>query len=49
MMESIELSDDIFKQELLLYLTVHDRFQLDNMCMDHRYRSQLLDKISGVI
>jgi len=50
MMESMmKLPDDMFKQELLPYLTLYDIFNLDNACMSHIYRPQLLDKISGVI
>ena len=50
MMESmIKLPDDIFRQELLPYLIVQDIVNLDNACMNHEYRPQLLDKISGVI
>ena len=49
-MESMmKLPDDMFKQELLPYLTVDDIVKLDNACMNHKYRPQLLDKISGVI
>jgi len=43
------LPDDIFKQELLPYMTVHDIVLLDIACMNHEYRPQLLEKISGVI
>ena len=50
MMKSmIKLPDDVFKHELLPYLTVHDIVKLDNACMDYKYRPQLLDKISDVI
>ena len=49
-MESMmKLPDDMFRQELLSYLTVDDIVKLDNTCLNHDYRSQLLDKISGVI
>jgi len=49
-MESVmKLPDDIFRHELLPYLTVYDIVKLDNACMNHRYRHQLLDKISGAI
>jgi hypothetical protein len=50
MMESmIKLPDDMFRLELLPYLTVQDIVNLDKACMNHKYRSQLMDKISGVI
>jgi hypothetical protein len=50
MMESmIKLPDDIFRQELLPYLIVQDIVNLDNACMNHKYRPQLMEKISGVI
>ena len=50
MMESMmKLPDDMFRLELLPYLTVDDIVNLDNACMNHKYRPQLLDKISGVI
>jgi hypothetical protein len=43
-MESLmKLPDDIFNQEILEYLT------LDNACMNHEYRPQILEKIDGVI
>jgi len=45
----MKLPDNIFKQHLPLYLTVYDIFKLDNLCMNHKYRPQLLDKINGVI
>ena len=49
-MESMmKLPDDMFRLELLPYLTVHDIVKLDNACMNHKYRSQLLEKISGAI
>jgi len=49
-MESMmKLPDDMFKQELLVYLTIHDIVQLDNSCMNHTYRPKLLDKISGAV
>jgi len=49
-MESLmKLPDDMFRLELLPYLTVDDIVNLGNACMNHKYRSQLLDKINGVI
>ena len=49
-MESImKLPDDMFKQELLPYLTVDDIVNLDNACMNHKYRPQILAKVVGVI
>jgi len=45
----MKLPDDIFRQELLPYLTVDDIVNLDNACMNHKYRSQLMDKIRCVI
>jgi hypothetical protein len=50
MMESMmKLPDDMFRLEMLQYLTLVDIVKLDNACMNHKYRSQLLDKIDGVI
>ena len=43
------LPDDVFRHQMLQYLTVHDVGILDSACMKHDYRLQLLDKISGVI
>ena len=43
------LPDDMFRQDLLPYLTVHDIVKLDSACMNHNYRPQLMEKISGVI
>ena len=45
----MKLPDDMFKQELLPYLTVDDIVKLDDACMNQEYRPQLLEKISGVI
>ena len=45
----MKLPDDIFSQEILQYLTLDNIVKLDNACMNHKYRYQLLDKISGVI
>ena len=45
-MESmIKLPEDMFRLELLPYLTVDDIVNLDNACMNHKYRPQLLEKI----
>ena len=50
MMESMmKLPDDMFRQELLPYLTVDDIVKLDNACMNHKYRPQLMVKINGLI
>jgi len=50
MMESmIKLPDDIFRQEILQYLTLDNIVNLDNACMNHKYRPELLEKIDGVI
>jgi hypothetical protein len=50
MMESMmKLPDDMFRQEFLTYLTVQGIVNLDNACMNHKYRPQLLAKIDGVI
>jgi len=49
-MENIlRLPDDVFKHHMLQYLTVDDIVELDNSCMNHKYRSQILEKIVGVI
>ena len=45
----MKLPDDMFRQDLLPYLTLYDIVRLDNACTNHEYRSQLLEKISGVI
>jgi hypothetical protein len=45
----MKLQDDMLRLELLPYVTVYDIVELDNTCMNHKYRLQLLDKISGVI
>ena len=50
MMKSMmNLPDDMFRLELLPFLTVDDIVKLDNACMNHNYRPQLLKKITGVI
>ena len=43
------LPDDVFRQQMLPYLTVHDVGVLEYACVKHEYRLQLLEKISGVI
>ena len=49
-MESMmNVPDDMFKQELLPYLTARDIVNLDSSCMDNKYRPQLMEKIKGVI
>jgi len=45
----MKLPDDIFRLELIPYLTVYDIVRLDTACMNHEYRPHLLDMISGVI
>ena len=45
----MNLPDDMFRLELLPYLTVDDIVKLDSACVNHKYRPQLLDKISGLI
>ena len=45
----MKLPDVIFRQEILQYLTLDNIVKLDNACMNHMYRSQLMDKIDGVI
>ena len=45
----MKLPDDMFRHELLPYLTVDDIVRLDSAYMNYEDRSQLLDKISGVI
>ena len=45
----MKLPDDIFMQEIFQYLTVHDIVKLDNACLNHKYRPQLMEKIDGVI
>ena len=48
-MSMMNLPDDMFRLDLLPYLTVDDIVKLDNAYMNHEYRHQLLEKISGVI
>jgi hypothetical protein len=45
----MKLPVDMFKLELLPYLTVHDIGRLDSAFMNHEYRPQFLEKISGGI
>jgi len=44
----MKLPDDIFNQEILQYLTIDNIVKLDNACMNHEYRPQLLEKIDSV-
>ena len=45
----MKLPDDMFRLELIPYLSVDDVVKLDNACLNHKYRAQLMGKISGVI
>jgi hypothetical protein len=45
----MKLPDDMFRQEILQYLTVQDIVNLDNAWLNHKYRPQLMEKIDGVI
>jgi hypothetical protein len=45
----MKLPDDMFRLELIPYLSVDDVVKLDNACMNHEYRPHLLENISGVI
>ena len=50
MMDSMmKLPDDMFRLELIPYLSVDDVVKLDNAYLNHKYRPQLIGKISGVI
>ena len=50
MMDSMmKLPDDMFRLELIPYLSVDDIVKLDNACLNHKYRPQLMGKIRGVI
>jgi len=50
MMDSMmKLPDDMFRLELIPYLSVDDVVRLDSACMNHKYRTQLMGKISGMI
>ena len=49
MKSMMNLPDDMFKKEMLPYLSIHDIVKLDKACVNHKYRSKLLEKISGVI
>ena len=43
------LPDDMFRLELLPNLKLRDIVNLDNACMNKKYRPQLMDKMSGMI
>ena len=45
----MKLPDDMFRLELIPYLSVDDVVRLDSACLNHKYRPQLMWKISGVI
>ena len=45
----MKLPNDMFRLELVPYLSVDDVVKLDNACMNHKYRPQLMGKISYVI
>lgn len=45
----LSLPDDVFKQQVLQYLTLEEIRLLDNSFMSHKYRPQFLDKLSDII
>ena len=45
----MKIPDDIINQAILQYLTLDNVVKLDNACMNHEYRPQLLKKIDGVV
>lgn len=50
MIESlIKLPDDMFKLQMLDFLTIHDIVALDNACTERKYRQRLLLKMQGTV
>ena len=45
----IDLPDDVFKHQIMTYLTLHDVVMFDSATMNHRYRNEWLDKVRNVI
>ena len=45
----INLPDDFFKQQLLQYLSVRDIAGLDTACTSHKWRADMLVKLTDVI
>jgi len=45
----IKLPDDVFKHEILQYLTVHVFVVFDNSCLNHKFRNILKINIQGAI
>jgi len=45
----IELPDDVFTYHVLHYLRIIDLVNLDNACMNHIYRNQILNKLNGIL
>ena len=44
----IAIPDDVFKQDLLQYLTIYDIISLDTACTSHIYRKELMNKLAEV-
>jgi len=49
MEKMMKLPDDVFKHELLQYLTVYDIVVFDNSCLNHHFRNNLIINIQGAI
>lgn len=45
----IELPDDVFVYHVLYYLRIIDIVTLDNSCLNHMYRHQILNKLNGIM
>lgn len=45
----IELPDDVFAYHVLHYLRIIDIVTLDNSCLNHMYRNQILNKLNGIM
>lgn len=45
----ITLPNDVLKHEIMQYLTVHDIVILDNSCLNHKYRIELMKVFHGII
>jgi hypothetical protein len=49
MIKLITLPNDVLKHEIMQYLTVHDIVILDKSCLNHNFRSKLMEVFNGKI
>ena len=48
-MMMMDLPDDVFKHQIMPYLTLRDIAMFESATMNHQYRNEWLDKVRDVI